>query len=69
MFTSCFSSFAFGLAMLTSVVAAVLWVLSKTSDAWLTNWVPVTLILAFAFFVSGAHCLDVSERRDRNDWS
>jgi hypothetical protein len=69
MFTSCISSCAFGLGTIASVAAAVLWILSKTSDTWLTGWALAVLIAAFALFITGAHCLDVSERKDRDGWS
>jgi hypothetical protein len=45
-----------------------LWIMSKTSDAWLANWVPVVLIAAFGLFICGAHCLDASERKERGNW-
>ena len=68
MFTNVASSCAFGLGMAVSVSAAVLWVMAKTTDAWLTNWIPVVLVIAFGLFIGGAHCLDVSEQKDRDDW-
>jgi hypothetical protein len=68
MFTNCFSALAFAFGAIVSIAALVLWIMSKTSDPWLTNWVPVVTVAAMALFVSGAHCLDVSERKDRDGW-
>jgi hypothetical protein len=68
MFTNRFSTFAFGSGAVVSIAALVLWIMSKTSDPWLTNWAPLLVVSAMALFVSGAHCLDVSERKDRDSW-
>lgn len=68
MFTEMFSTCTFGFGMITAVAGGVMWIMSKTSDPWLTNWVPVVLVTAFVLCICGAHCLDVSERNDRENW-